>query len=515
MIAIQQRFLDWLLFSPLCYKDPMIRPSRARFLMEARPQPLLLSVPQPEEDAYELYRRIAHPNRPSFLLESGKGAGAVARYSFLGSDPYLEFIGTHDRYELRTRDGTVVKQGDPFAALAALLRASRIPRPEGAPPFFGGAVGYFGYDFARRLEPLPTLAVDDLHLPELQFAFVDLLAALDHSTRTLHLIFAPPSERLQGESREKLYREGCDRLAELEARLACPRVTREEDRPTVQLTIHPDQPRHTYLDRVLQCQEFIRAGDIYQANLSHRFTIEQPGGRSLHDTMTGFALYQRLRLVNPSPFAALLNFKELCLVSSSPERLVRLDNRRVDTRPIAGTRPRGQTLTEDRHLAEELLTDRKERAEHLMLVDLERNDLGRVCCYGSVRADEFMVVERYSHVSHIVSNITGQLRSELDGFDLIKAMFPGGTITGVPKIRCMEIIESLEPVCRGPYAGSLGYLSWSGDLDLNIIIRTLVLTGSRGFLQVGAGIVADSNPAREYDETLFKAEALMQALRKN
>ncbi|TLY16159.1 MAG: hypothetical protein E6K69_04590, partial [Nitrospirae bacterium] len=191
----------------------------------------------------------------------------------------------------------------------------------------------------------------------------------------------------------------------------------------------------------------------------------------------------------------------------------RLQGRRVDTRPIAGTRPRGRSASEDRQLAEELLTNPKERAEHLMLVDLERNDLGRVCRFGTVRVDEFMVVERYSHVSHIVSNITGAMRDELDGFDLIRAVFPGGTITGVPKIRCMEVIESLEPVRRGPYTGSLGYLSWSGDLDLNIVIRTLVLTDGRGYLQVGAGIVADSDPSREYEETLFKAEALVQALK--
>lgn len=219
-----------------------------------------------------------------------------------------------------------------------------------------------------------------------------------------------------------------------------------------------------------------------------------------------------MREVNPSPFAGLLAFDNMTLVSSSPERLVRLDGRRVDTRPIAGTRPRGETPAEDRRLAEDLITNPKERAEHLMLVDLERNDLGRVCKYGSVRTNELMVVERYSHVSHIVSNVTGELRDGLDGFDLIKAVFPGGTITGVPKIRCMEILEGLEPVRRGPYTGAMGYLSWSGDLDLNIIIRTMLLVGGRGYLQVGAGIVADSDPLKEYEETLFKAEAFFKAL---
>ena len=513
----------------------MIRPSRARFLIAERPEPLVLSLPLPGTDAYELYRRIAVPGRPSFLLESGKGGDAVARYSFMGSDPYLVLSGKDQQYELRARDRTTAKEGDPFAALAALMRSSRIARPDGLPPFFGGAVGYFSYDLVRQFERLPTLAADDLPLPDLQFVFVDLLAALDHRTGTLHLIFAPPLERLLGEPREKLYREGCDRLAELQARLSVPAPVHQPHPGTFPapglLQITPDQPRDAYVEGVRQCQDYIRAGDIYQANLSHRFTIHlgppspsplpitRCSDRSNGSPGRGWGeeaaqtLYARLRKVNPSPFSALLEFDHVSLISSSPERLMRLQGRRVDTRPIAGTRPRGRDQAEDRRLAEDLITNAKERAEHLMLVDLERNDIGRVCGYGTIRVDELMLVERYSHVSHIVSNITGALHDKFDGFHLIRAMFPGGTITGVPKIRCMEIIEELEPVRRGLYTGSLGYLSWSGDLDLNILIRTMVLTGGSGYLQVGAGIVADSDPDREYEETLFKAEALMQALR--
>jgi anthranilate/para-aminobenzoate synthase component I len=492
----------------------MIRPSRARFLMAAQPQPLIMSLPQPEADVFELYRRTAAPGRPSFLFESGKGSGAVARWSFFGSDPYLELSGKGARYELRTRDDTVVHKGDPFVALAELLRASRIPRPEDGPPFLGGAVGYFGYDLVRQFEKLPTLATDDLRLPDLLFAFVDCFAALDHKLGMLHLVYAPPLEKALGQSREKLYAEGCDRLAGLQARLMARRRKGEGDLHIGHLTVKPEQSRSDYVQRARQVQEFIRSGDIYQANLSHRLTIDRDPGWPLEHFRehAGEALYSRVREVNPSPFAGLLAFDNLTLVSSSPERLVRLDGRRVDTRPIAGTRPRGTTPTEDRRLAEDLITNPKERAEHLMLVDLERNDLGRVCKYGSVRVDELMIVERYSHVSHIVSNVTGELRDGLDGFDLIKAVFPGGTITGVPKIRCMEILESLEPVRRGPYTGAMGYLSWSGDLDLNIIIRTMLLVGGRGYLQVGAGIVADSDPAREYEETLYKAEAFFKAL---
>lgn len=492
----------------------MVRPSRARFLLAAQPQPLILSVPQPEADVFELYRRIAEPGRPSFLLESGKGGSGVARWSFFGSDPYLELSGKGTRYELRSRDGSVIYKGDPFKALAELLKASRIPRPEDAPPFIGGAVGYLSYDLIRQFEKLPNLATDDLRLPDLLFAFVDLFAAVDHQTRLLHLIYAPPLDQALSQSREKLYSEGCDRLSELHAKLLARRKKDESDLRIGHLTVKPDQSRSDYVKRAKQCQDFIRSGDIYQANLSHRLTIDRDPGWPLEHFRehAGAALYSRVREVNPSPFAGLLAFENMTLVSSSPERLVRLDGRRVDTRPIAGTRPRGHTPAEDRQLAEDLITNAKERAEHLMLVDLERNDLGRVCKYGTVRADEFMIVERYSHVSHIVSNVMGELRDGLDGFDLIKAVFPGGTITGVPKIRCMEILEGLEPVRRGPYTGAMGYLSWSGDLDLNIIIRTMLLVGGRGYLQVGAGIVADSDPAKEYEETLYKAEAFFKAL---
>ena len=489
----------------------MIRPSRGRFLIAEHPLPLSLSLPLPGVDIYDLYRNIVVPGRPSFLLHSGKGPGSTARYSFFGSDPYLTLDGRDGRCHFQRREGTEVREGDPFAILTDLMRSSRIPRPEGLPPFFGGAVAFFSYDLVRRFESLPSHAGKDVPWPDLRALFVDLVAAVDHTTQTLHLMFAPPLERLQNESREKLYREGCDRLGELEARVTSGPNSRRTDTVAVNLTVAPEQSRESYMAQVRRCQELIRAGDIYQANLSHRFVVEGIGMSGL-EAQTGH-LFQRLRRVNPSPFAALFDCQDLIMISSSPERLVRLDGRRAETRPIAGTRPRGRDLAEDRRLAEELLSNAKERAEHLMLVDLERNDLGRVCRYGTVTVDEFMVVERYSHVSHIVSNVGGELRPECDGFDLIRAVFPGGTITGVPKIRCMQVIEELEPVRRGPYTGSLGYLSWSGDLDLNILIRTLVLSAGRGYVQVGAGIVADSDPGAEYDETLFKAGALIEALR--
>jgi len=263
--------------------------------------------------------------------------------------------------------------------------------------------------------------------------------------------------------------------------------------------------REEYLGMVQRCKDYIAAGDIFQANLSHRFSI--PIGQT-----PPLCLYKALRRINPSPFSAYLDFGSFQIVSSSPERLVKLEGREVQTRPIAGTRPRGRSPLEDRQFAEELILNEKERAEHLMLVDLERNDLGRVCEYGTVRVDELMTIEFYSHVMHIVSNIRGRMRPDRDCFDLLKAVFPGGTITGVPKVRCLEIIEELEPVKRGAAYGSIGYINFAGDMDLNILIRTMIVKNKEAYFHVGAGIVADSQLEKEYEETLHKAQALFLAL---
>ena len=475
--------------------------------------PLVHSKPLLGQDPFELYQRIASPLRPSFFLESGKGQREIARYSFMASDPYLVLSATGSRYETRVRDTVTRGLGDPLQAFFDFFGKAKLPRSPILPPFIGGAVGFFSYDCVRQFEHLPTIATNDLNLPDMEFLFVDLLAAIDHELDTLHLIFTPSPERLISESHDNLAREGRSRLAELESQL----VTPIDPFIAAPLSLTPHAPeanqtRADYVERVKKCQALIGSGDIYQANLSHRFSInlDQSAGQSTQET--GQALYSRLRQVNPSPFSGLLVTERLALVSSSPERLVQLRNNRVSTRPIAGTRPRGRTAPEDRQFTADLIKNKKERAEHLMLVDLARNDLGRVCEYGSVQVDEFMTVEQYSHVAHLVSDVSGNLQPTCSAQDLIRAVFPGGTITGVPKIRCMEIIEELEPVRRGPYTGSIGYISWTGDMDLNIIIRTLLLSQDRAYLQVGAGIVADSQPEREYEETLQKAQALFQAL---
>lgn len=477
------------------------------------PQPLVVVRPQPKADVFELYQRLPVTDSPSFLLESGNGTTATARYSFFSSNPYLTLTGRAQDYQLETGGQTKTFRGSAFDAFRQAFADSTIPHPDGLPPFFGGAVGYLSYDLVRSFESLPTLATDDVGFPDLQMGFYDTVAAVDHHTNQLYLMYCPPLSRFHAEPREKLFREGCDRLAELEVRLTSPPPPRSALTRPAQTGFVPSQSRDAYTARVRRCQDYIAAGDVYQANLSHRFTLNLDAAWSASD-LDQYAsdLYGRLRRVNPSPFAGLVRFPELSLVSSSPERLVRLSGSQADTRPIAGTRPRGDGQPQDLTLRAELLASPKERAEHVMLVDLERNDLGKVCRYGSVRVDEFMTIEQYSHVSHLVSEVVGTLRPGTSPFDLVRAVFPGGTITGVPKLRCMEIIEELEPVRRGLYTGALGYFSWSGDLDLNILIRTLVLTKNRGYLQVGAGIVADSDPDREYDETLAKAGAFFNIL---
>ena len=489
---------------------PRTSPSPIPFL-HGSPSPLILSRPSPVASPFELYAKIVSARHPSFLFESGDGEGTMGRYSYFGVDPYQTLYGKGDAFVCRSIQGRKDSGPSPFQRLAHLLNRQQIIRPPDVPPFFGGAVGYLSYDLARQFERLPSLALDDPAVPDMEFAFFDLIAAIDHELNRLVLMFCPPPERFLGEPREKLFREGRDRLAELEARLTRPDTVGAHENNLGRLTFTPEQEQSSYRHRVHRCQEYIAAGDIYQANLSHRFTVTCESFASLEHLQTDLSAYGRLRALNPSPFSGILRFDTVRLISSSPERLVRLEGRRADTRPIAGTRPRGRNTDDDQRLINELRVNEKERAEHVMLVDLERNDLGRVCCFGSIHVDELMTVEQYSHVNHLVSHVAGILQDHATGFDLLKAMFPGGTITGVPKIRCMEIIEELEPVRRGPYTGSMGYLSWSGDLDFNILIRTLVMRNAMGYLQVGAGIVADSDPTREYEETIHKAQAFFSA----
>ena len=457
------------------------------------------------------------------LLESARINDKIGRYSFVTADPYLIFKSRGETVEVNLPATPAGKYGKraamkraPLKKLRELLANYRTERVEGLPPFQGGAIGFFSYDFVHQFEELPRRALDDLNLPESYFVFVDLVVAFDHILNKVWVIVNPGAREQELGFRspdpsqwERYYNEATEKLIALRSKLMQSTAKNNvleagrEDLQRIELVPNLTQP--AFEEMVRQCKDYIMAGDIYQANLSQRLSAKV-------GTADPLRLYEILREINPSPFAAYLDFGDLQLVGSSPERLVSLREGIAETRPIAGTRKRGETSNEMQELSAELLMNEKERAEHIMLLDLERNDLGRVCDYGTVAIDELMVVEDYSHVIHIVSNIRGTLAKNKDCFDLLRAMFPGGTITGVPKVRCMEIIDELEPVARGPYTGSLGYISNAGDMDLNIIIRTFVIQDGMAHIQVGAGIVADSDPTREYSETLQKAEALKKAL---
>lgn len=502
-----------------------IKPSKKYFLDALRSGkilPLSLELDLPgltPLSALEAIRREGYP----VLLESARVNDSTGRYSFVTADPYLIFKSRGDDVELSLPKTPAGKYGrrasmnrKPLVKLRELLANYRTERVDGLPPFTGGAVGFFSYDFVHQIENLPRRARIDLEIPEAYFVFVDMVVAFDHILKKAWVIINPGAReqemgfrRPEPDQWGRLYDEAADRLLALSSKLAANGSKSDlffaKKSDTRRSTLTPNMTKAQFEAMVVQCKEYIAAGDIYQANLSQRLSASINDADTLH-------LYTILRNINPSPFSAYLDFGDLQLASSSPERLIRLHKGIADTRPIAGTRRRGKDGAETRTLSAELLMNEKERAEHIMLLDLERNDLGRVCEYGTVRVDEMMVVEDYSHVIHIVSNVRGTLAPGRDAFDLFRAVFPGGTITGVPKVRCVEIIDELEPVTRGPYTGSIGYLSNTGDMDLNIIIRTFVVKDGIAYLQVGAGIVADSVPEQEYFETLQKAEALKKAL---
>jgi anthranilate synthase component 1/para-aminobenzoate synthetase component 1 len=465
----------------------------------------------------------------SFLLESCRTHPRTGRFSFAAAEPFLIFKSKgSDIQIIKNCSGaprrTATIRGNPISIFRSLLNKYKSQKVPGINGFTGGAAGYFSYDCCHLFEKLPRMAKDDLLLPDMYFIFVDTLCVFDHlenKTCIISNIYPDkPIDAAYDEAVEKIERlvamllageRVCGCAGVRVCGLAGERVDSLTRSPAHPLTNHSifqsTFTKSGFEDAVRRVKEYIAAGDIYQANLSQRFCVEM-------GLMDPLMLYEQISAINPSPFACYLDFGELKIAGSSPERLLKLQDGIVETRPIAGTRPRGKTIYEDLALSCELILSDKERAEHIMLVDLERNDLGRVCDYGSVKVDELMELEDYSHVIHIVSNVTAKLKASKDRFDLLSAAFPGGTITGCPKIRCMEIIDELEPVARNIYTGSIGYLDFNGDMDLNISIRTFVIKDDKAYLQVGAGIVADSDPQREYYETLYKAEALFDALEK-
>ena len=455
-----------------------------------------------------LFKELFGTSREAFLFESGKGPESISRYSLMGI-PNTSFVRIEEQASTFNRNGTTgpvkgsVQEGwDHLNFCCETLYFAHLPH------FWGGWVGYIAYEAGISFENLPRREYNDLDLPDAWFMQVDRLVLYDHETKLLKYIIAVQS-RDDATKYEYFVEEIKNFWKQIDTVLSNGNVFGEESVtntvPNLPINgLHSNLSPKEYMDRVRQAKVYIGEGDIYQANIAQRFETAFDGD--------SLELYLRLRTINPSPFSGYLRFHDFTIVSSSPERLIRVQDRLLETRPIAGTRPRGDNPEKDRTLALELLLNEKERAEHLMLVDLERNDMGRVCEVGSVQVTSLMFLERYSHVSHIVSNIQGWLRSKTTVLELLKAVFPGGTITGCPKIRCMEIIHELEPSNRGPYSGSFGYIGFSRQMDLNIIIRTILVKDGKAWFHVGAGIVADSDPKQEYQETLDKAAAMTHVL---
>jgi anthranilate synthase component 1 len=446
------------------------------------------------------FLKIAEHSDYAFLLESVEGGEHVGRYSFLGKDPFL-ILRARGSATIVDRAGKTSESGKPFiATLRELMASLSSPFVPGLPRFTGGAVGYLAYDAAAWFEPV-TMQPGDGDRDDAGFMLFDTVLAFDH---VRHRILIIANARVTGdEDLESLYQFACAKIEFVQRELERPlsHAGREAGGP---VEVSSNVTREGFEAMVRTAKEYIAAGDIYQVVLSQRFEAKA--------SADPFTVYRALRHVNPSPYMYFIRMGERSIVGSSPEMLVRVEGRRVETHPIAGTRPRGRTDEEDVRLAEELKRNEKERAEHVMLVDLGRNDVGRVSEYGTVRVPTFMALERYSHVMHLVSTVEGRLSDEHDRLDALAACFPAGTVSGAPKVRAMEIIAELEGGRRGVYAGAVGYLDFAGNLDFCITIRTVVMENGRAYVQAGAGIVADSNPAAEYEETRDKARAVLQAI---
>lgn len=471
----------------------MFTPNKAEFLKLAQQGnlvPVYREILADTETPVTAYQKL-RKRGPSFLLESVEGGTHIGRYSFVGANP---------RTVIRASAGA---PGDPLRLVEAEMAKYRPVATPGLPRFTGGAVGFLGYEYVHVVEPsVPRPARDDLGTPLLCFIITDTLLIFDRVTQTIKVLANAHINGLP----EVAYAEACATIDEAIAQIGRPMPSRpvefRREAPDLAVTSNMTPQRHAEI--VAAAKEYIRAGDIIQVVLSQRFEMQTKA--------SAMQIYRALRSVNPSPYMFLLDFEDFQLVGASPEIHVRCEDGKVEIRPIAGTRWRGKTIEEDLALEKELLADEKERAEHLMLVDLARNDIGRVCEFGSVRVPEFMVVERYSHVMHIVSQVEGKLQPNRSLYDLMRATFPAGTVSGAPKVRAMQIISELEATQRGPYAGAVGYFSFSGNLDSCITLRTALLKNGVAYVQAGGGIVADSQAEYEFNETVNKSKAMRKAI---
>ena len=503
----------------------LIQPSRKDFLSLAKEHtlvPVFRTLTADLETPVSAFLRAAWESPECFLLESVENGEQIGRYTFIGLNPYKRIVARGRQITITEGKRTIVLEGDVFAVLREALGGHTPARVPGLPPFTAGAVGFLSYDVVRQIERLPATAADELHVPDACLLFFDEVLAFDHVRKEIHLVVTAD---VTLKPAADAYAEAVKRLARLEKRLARPLPKLPKPKAGKgKLKVEHRTRKKDYMAAVERTREYIRAGDVFQAVLSQRLDVE-PG-------VDPFAVYRALRIVNPSPYMFFLRVtpdadsgseskkkarakkaaERLEVAGSSPEMLVRVHQGKVEYRPIAGTRKRSSDEAQDRALEAEMLADAKERAEHVMLVDLGRNDVGRVSEYGSVQVDRLMFVERYSHVMHLVSCISGKLRSELTAVDALRACFPAGTLSGAPKVRAMEIIEELEPARRGIYGGAILYADFSGNLDSCITIRSMVAQGGKGHIQAGAGIVADSVPEAEYQECLNKAQAVLRAI---
>jgi anthranilate synthase component 1 len=465
--------------------------------------PIYRKVIADMETPVSIFRKV-DCGQYSFLLESMEGGEKWARYSFIGLKPSLIFKSKGRRVELIRSGARHLKEvDDPLNYLKEILSGYHPVETSELPRFYGGVVGFVSYDQVRFFELLPDTVPDDMEFSDNIFILPNIVLIYDNFKQDIRIVYNAYVER--AEVAESVYQQAIGEIDSVIADLKRSILSlAEEAREPEEISIDASMSREAFFNIVDKAKSYIRKGDIIQAVLSQRFQCR--------NHIPPFTIYRALRRINPSPYLFYLRFDDEILVGSSPEVLVRVEDSRIELRPIAGTRLRGASSAEEEALEQDLLGDPKERAEHIMLVDLGRNDVGRVAQHGSVCVNELMTIERYSHVIHIVSNIQGKLKSGKDAFDVFKACFPAGTVTGAPKIRAMEIIEELETTKRGPYAGAVGYFSFSGNMDFCITIRTLMIKGHKIYFQVGAGIVADSDAEEEYEETINKARAMKEAL---
>ena len=510
-----------------------VQPNRKEFLALAKDHtlvPVCRTLTADLETPVSAFLRAAWPERECFLLESVEGGEQVGRYTFIGLAPFKRIVARGRDITITEGKRVVQVEDDIFAVLRRALGGHKAARLPGLPPFTAGAVGFFSYDAVRQIERLPTRAKDELGVPDACLLFFDEVLAFDHVLQQIWLVVTADVTRGKAAANPvHAYDKAVERLDAFQQRLAqpLPKSLEKNGKPKGKLQVNHRTSKKDFLAAVTRTKQYIAAGDVFQAVISQRFDVEPEAD--------SFQVYRALRAVNPSPYMFFLRFspegplggppdnsknsskrskasQTLELAGSSPELLVRVHQGKVEYRPIAGTRPRGANEKDDQALAEEMLRDEKERAEHVMLVDLGRNDVGRVSQFGSVKVDKLMFVERYSHVMHIVSTIEGRLKPELTAVDALRACFPAGTLSGAPKVRAMEIIEELEPARRGTYGGAVLYADFSGNLDSCIAIRSMLAIGGEGHLQAGAGIVADSVPELEYQESINKAQAVIRAI---